>query len=85
LNIPDKNVADFITNLAKDHNIHYQPLQIDDLATVLAGIHGYDEKLEEVEWLIVALRRGHFISGIEMVTMHAAYLHERYPPKKKSD
>lgn len=64
--------------LAKSRGIRYQRLADDELAEVVTRLSGDDVATDDVEDLVVALKRSGAISGSEMVDLLGQYLNEKY-------
>ena len=76
-NMPTKDFAQYIKYLAKKHNVVYERTYADafaDKATELAG----DEVItDEIDDLLVALKRAGIIDGKELVDLLGGYLYEK--------
>ena len=64
--------------LAKSRGVRYQRLAADELAEVVARLSDDDVATDDVENLVVALKRSGAISGSEMVDLLGQYLNEKY-------
>tara|TARA_R110000823_G_scaffold307587_1_gene430773 strand:+ start:1683 stop:1982 length:300 start_codon:yes stop_codon:yes gene_type:complete len=67
-----------IVALAKRRGIRYQRLADDELAEVVTRLSDDDVATDDVEDLVVALKRSGAISGSEMVDLLGQYLNEKY-------
>jgi len=63
--------------LAKSRGVRYQRLAEDDLAEVVTRLSDDEVATDDVEDLVVALRRSGTISGSEMVDLLGQYLNEK--------
>lgn len=64
--------------LADRYGVHYHPAPADELAEIVTRLSGDEVVTDEIEDLIVALRRARVISGLEMVDILSQYLNEKY-------
>lgn len=64
--------------LAKSKGVRYQRLADDELAEVVTRLSDDDLATDNVEDLVVALKRSGAISGSEMVDLLGQYLNEKY-------
>lgn len=76
LTIPKKNVSLFILTMAEKNGVHYTENKLDRVARVVTRLAGDDVKPDEVEGLLIHLRRQGLIEGSEMVILHSRYLDE---------
>jgi hypothetical protein len=76
LTVPKKNVSRYIRSLAKKNCVEYTESKLDKVARVVTRLAGDDVKPDEVESLLIHLRREGFIAGSEMVILHSRYLDE---------
>lgn len=76
LTIPKKNVSLFIRTLAEENGVHYTETKLDRVAQVVTSLAGDDVRPDEVEGLLISLRRQGLIQGSEMVILHSRYLNE---------
>lgn len=67
-----------IIALAKSKGVRYQRLADDELAEVVTRLADDDVATDDVEDLVVALKRSGAISGVEMVDLLGQYLNEKY-------
>lgn len=68
---------DTIRDLARRHGIRYERAGLDDWAEAVSRVAGDDVDLDEIEWLLVALRRAEILPGIEGTRLHYRYIQER--------
>jgi len=69
-----------VRDLASRHQITASRSEIDDWADAVTLLAGDDVTLDDVEELIVALRRSGAIDGQTLTRLHSRYLDERNPP-----
>ncbi|WP_449287757.1 hypothetical protein [Marinobacter salarius] len=67
-----------IMALAENYAVHYQPTPDDALAETATRLSGDEIVTDEMEDLLVALKRAGAISGAEMVDLLSQYLTEKY-------
>lgn len=67
-----------IIALAQDNGVHYQRLADDELAEAATRLSDDNVATDNVEDLMVALKRSGAISGGEMVDLLSQYLNEKY-------
>lgn len=68
-----------VRDLALKHEIGVARTQLDDWADDVTRLAGDDVILDEVEELIVGLRKSGQVDGIELTRLHSRYLDERSP------
>ncbi len=68
-----------VRDLALKHEIGVVRTQLDDWADDVTRLAGDDVTLDEVEELIVGLRKSGQVDGIELTRLHSRYLDERSP------
>ncbi|WP_339804643.1 hypothetical protein [uncultured Marinobacter sp.] len=68
----------YITDLAEQFGIRYQATPEDALADIATRLAGDEVVTDEIEDLIVALRRAGAINGNEMVALLGQYLDEKF-------
>lgn len=73
-----ENIENHIRQLARQNGVTYQRLPDDDIATVATRLAGDEVVTDDVEDLIVALRRANVISGEQMVELLGRYLRSTY-------
>jgi hypothetical protein len=66
-----------VRDLARQHQISASRTELDDWADDVTRLAGDNVHLDEVEELIVALRRAGFVDGVELTRLHSRYLDER--------
>jgi hypothetical protein len=66
-----------VRDLARQHQISASRTELDDWADDVTRLAGDNVHLDEVEELIVALRRAGVVDGIELTRLHSRYLDER--------
>lgn len=77
LNIPKSGVKNYVHNLALAHHVVYTKTQGDVWAENVTRLAGDDVVTDEVEDMIVALKRSHVIDAKTMVMLLGNYLDER--------
>ena len=68
-----------IIALADRHGVRYQRTPDDELAEVITRLSDDEVVTDDIENLVVALKRAGAISGAEMVDLLSRYLMEKYP------
>lgn len=76
LNIPEKNVSGFIQKLAESNGVHYTESRLDKISRVVTRLAGDDVRPDNVEGLLINLKRRGFIAGDDMMRLHSRYLDE---------
>jgi hypothetical protein len=69
-----RNVEEFVRALAAEHGVTTQQDAYDRLAQVLTNLSGEEVVLDDVERLLVALKRKGVMGGREMLLLQAEYL-----------
>lgn len=82
--IPEKNIAQFVQNLADEHGIVYVRTGLDDLAEKITELSGDDIKPDYTEKLIITLKKKGVIDSRQFVKILGAYLDEKIPQSDKS-
>jgi|25BtaG_2_1085352.scaffolds.fasta_scaffold00023_53 hypothetical protein len=73
-----ENIENQIRQLARQNGVTYQRLPDDGTATIATRLAGDEVVTDDVEDLIVALRRANVISGEQMVELLGRYLRSTY-------
>lgn len=68
------DVEEYVRALAAEHGVTLEQDAYAKMAQVLTALAGDDVELDEVERLLVALKRAGVIQGAEMVLLQAEYL-----------
>lgn len=76
--IPTTNLAEYITELARQHNVRYVLTPNDAMAQVITRLADDDVTMDEVEELLLALERAGVIEKADVVPMHVNYLREKF-------
>ncbi|WP_420389689.1 hypothetical protein [Marinobacter sp.] len=71
-------IRSHIMALADRYAVHYEPTPDDALAEIATRLSGDEVVTEEMEDLLVALKRAGAISGAEMVDLLGLYLTDKY-------
>lgn len=69
-----QNVEEYVRALAAEHGVTLEQDAHARMAQVFTALAGDDVELDEVERLLVALKRAGVIQGAEMVLLQAEYL-----------
>lgn len=77
LNIPVTGVRDYVQNLALAHHVVYKKTQNDVLAETVTRLADDNVVTDDIEDLIVALKRAHVIDTETMVVLLGNYLDEK--------
>ncbi|WP_404406860.1 hypothetical protein [Pelagibacterium halotolerans] len=72
-----KTAEERIRSLAKQHGIVASRTRLDDWADDVTRLAGDDVNFDEVQELIVALRKAGVVDGVELTRLHSRYLDER--------
>lgn len=76
--IPKTGLRAFIVDLAKQHNVVYNKTPLDELAAVWSRLSDDgDVEPDDVELLVIELKRSGVISGAQMVSLLVKYLREQ--------
>jgi hypothetical protein len=70
------STAALIRKMAVRHQVSYTPTQSDLLANDITRLSGDAVKLDEIEYMLVALQRAGHITREELVHLQARYLRE---------
>jgi hypothetical protein len=68
----------YVLALAKQVGVRYERTPEDELADVITRLSDDDVVTDEIEELIVALKRAGVINGSEMVALLSQYLDEKF-------
>ena len=71
-------VAAEIEELARKHGVVYVPTAADELAKVLTRLSDDSVVPDQIEDLIVSLRRANVIDGVQMATLLGRYLRAKH-------
>ncbi|EMQ2088346.1 hypothetical protein ABWR82_004145 [Salmonella enterica subsp. enterica] len=71
------SVASYIYQLAKKHNITAIRDNVSNIAITITALSGDDIKLDDVEQLLVNLKRKGFLTKAEMMQLEGRYLREK--------
>lgn len=77
LAIPATNVAAFVRQLARKHQVSYSPTATDHWAEAVTQLSGDDVRTGPVQDLLVALKRAGKLSSDEMAALLVNYLREQ--------
>jgi len=66
----------YVIGLAAQHGIRYQETPADRLAVVITRLAGDEVVPDEIEDLIIALKRAQLITGTQLVDLLGRYLDE---------
>jgi hypothetical protein len=69
-------VADQIRALAESHNVTYQELGLDRWANKVTALAGDKVELDDIEELLIALKRNGVLTNEQMTQFQIAYLRE---------
>lgn len=72
--VEKRNVEEYVLALAAEHGVTAHRNATDRLAQVLTNLSGDDSVLDDIEQLLVALKRKGVIQGAEMLMLQAEYL-----------
>jgi hypothetical protein len=77
LTIPENNIAQFVENLAKEHNLVYVRTPLDDLAEKFTELSGDDIKPDLTEKRIIMLKKNNVIDTRQMMRLISLYFDEK--------
>lgn len=75
--IPSKNLAEYISELARKHGVKYVRTESDALAEVITTLSGDNIISDHTIDTIVALKRAEVVDGTTMITLLGSYLDEK--------
>lgn len=78
LAIPTRGLAEYIGDLAREHNVRYVRTPEDALADVITRLADDDVVMDNVELLLLALERAGVIASADVVPLHVNYLREKF-------
>jgi hypothetical protein len=76
--IPEREVAEFVRDLARQHHVHYRRTAADELADAITRLADDDVTLDEIECLMIALRRAGVLTADNFVPLQVKYLREKF-------
>ena len=79
LSLTASSTAALIREMATQYHVSYTPTQTDVLANHITRLAGDSVRLDEIEFLLIALQRAGHISRSEVVHLQAQYLREAKP------
>lgn len=77
LKIPETGLKDFVLDLARQHQITWIKTYADEWAESVTRLADDEVQTDNIENLVIALKKDRRISNIEMVQMLANYLREK--------
>lgn len=75
--IPTTGVAEYITDLARQHNVRYVRTEADSMSDVITQLSDNEVATDETEDLLIALKRADVIDADTMVILLGRYLDEK--------
>lgn len=78
LTIPTTDVAEYINDLARQHDVHYVRTADDELANAITRLADDNVAMDDVELLLLALERAGVIDRADVVPLHVSYLREKF-------
>ena len=76
--MPTNNIKEYVFALAKRYNVSYMYSSIDQFADSVTSLAGDDVKHDQVEDLLVALKRAGKLSMQQVALLSVSYLRERH-------
>ncbi len=76
--IPTTGLSEYISVLAQRSGVRYVPTPTDNLANIITKLSGDEILVDEIEDLLVALKRAKVIDGLTMVHLLGNYLEEKH-------
>lgn len=77
--LTESSTAARIREMAAQHDVRYVPTLSDLLANEITRLSSDTVKLDEIEYLLIALQRAGHITRNELVHLQASYLREMKP------
>jgi hypothetical protein len=77
MNVPTHNVGAYIRDLAQRHHITAAKTYADVWAEQITSHSGDDVRSDDVERLVIALKKANKVTGAEMVQLLSHYLREK--------
>ncbi len=71
------SVASFVQRLARERKISYEQEPLDDFAGAVSRLSDAEVEFDEIELLVVALRRNDIVTPKQAILLHAAYLRQK--------
>ena len=69
-----RSAKEEILALARAHGVTYRPTPLDELGNAITRLAGDDVQLDEVELLLLAIRRAGHLTSAEATRLHGEYL-----------
>ena len=77
LALPANGTAGFVRDLARRHGVTYRKTKADALADAITRLADDDVRLDEIEGLMIALRRTGVLTADNFVPLQVRYLREK--------
>lgn len=77
MKVPENNIADFVSSLAKQHGIKYVENKLDRLGIVFTELSGDKVGTDDTRKLLIRLKQANIISGKEMLDLLDRHLKEK--------
>lgn len=77
IRIPMSGVSRYVAELAARHHVTYSRCRVDEWAHVVTRLSGDEVRSDETCDLLVALRRAHKLTDLEMAALLISHLRER--------
>jgi hypothetical protein len=77
LTLPDAHIGEFVADMARQHRIAYTRTFADAWGESVTRLSDDSVQTDEVEHLLIALKRAGKLSAADMVALLVAYLRER--------
>ena len=75
--VEKRNVEEYVRGLATEHGVTLEQDAYAKMAQVFTNLFGDDVQLDEVEQLLVGLKRKGVLQGREMILLQAEYLRSK--------
>lgn len=75
--IPTSGLAKYITNIAKQYNITYVRTFYDDLAETITRLSDDEVEQDDIQRLLITLKRKGVLSGKDSLSLLVNYLREQ--------
>ncbi|WP_052166536.1 DUF4187 domain-containing protein [Methylobacter tundripaludum] len=78
VDIPTTGLAKYITDLAKQHNVAYVKTLADEWADTITGLSDDSIESDDIEDLLLALKRAEILNIDDMLSLLVNYLREKH-------
>lgn len=78
MDVPTTGLEMYITDIAKQHKIIYVKTYLDEWADTITKLSDDVVESDDIEDLLIALKRAGILSGKDMLSLLVNYLREKY-------